>query len=114
MSLRFPPTLQSITGASGRVDANWERWFGDLVRAVNSAATTPETPVDPGDPVSFVVSGSGSVRAEGSIAGGEFVVGLVGDVTTPEATHYYGTNEAGDRSWHSLQAHTMSRLSLRF
>src|SRR5690606_38330286 len=36
MSLRLAPTSQAILGRDGRVDAHWERWFGDLARAVNA------------------------------------------------------------------------------
>src|SRR5690606_10018605 len=38
MNLRFAPTSQAILGRDGRVDAHWERWFGDLARAVNAAS----------------------------------------------------------------------------
>lgn len=49
-----------------------------------------------------LVTGYGSVRASGDLNTGNVVVTLDGDESEPAADMYYGTDSAGDRSWHPL------------
>lgn len=97
MSIRNCPAVQAIVGPNGRVDPNWERWFGDLAREVNNtstseAAPTPEYP-------EFTINGAGSITAEGAVAAGEFVVTLEGDNDHPLPNSFYGTDDAGNKGF---------------
>lgn len=50
----------------------------------------------------FYISGAGSVTADGSAAGGGFVIGLDNDQDDPGPTKYYGTDSTGNRGFAAL------------
>lgn len=96
MTIRFPPSRQPIAGGSV-IDPHWERWFGDLAREVNTAATS--TPAPPVEYPSFVINGAGSVTAAGAVAAGEFAITLVGDKDSPPPNSFYGADSAGEKGF---------------
>lgn len=128
----IPSQSHPINGG-GRIDPVWLRWLAQLERdalagkesgetnaeaiaAIATALGSPDGTVASIPPLSsggdaITVRGSGSVRATG---GDTVAVSLVNDQNFPSASWYYGTDEDGDRGWHSLHAHTLSRLSLGF
>lgn len=97
MTIRECPSIQAIVGPGGKVDPHWQRWFGDLARAVNS--TPASTPAPAVEYPSFVINGAGSVTADGAVAAGEFSVTLVGDKDSPPLTSFYGADSAGEKGF---------------
>lgn len=96
--IRKPPFLQSLVGLGNKIDAHWQRWFDELVQAVNNGST-PTPPAPTPDPLSFVISGAGSVTADGSVAGGEFTVTLENDKDNPPPNSFYGANVDGEKGF---------------
>lgn len=65
MSLRLPPSIQSIIGPGGRIDPHWERWLGELVRQINTPVQSggEVAPVEPAAMVQgygIAVTGAGT------------------------------------------------------
>lgn len=91
------PGQALVDPRTGHFTNTYRRWANALTEAVNAAQGG--TIIVPPDPVSFVVSGAGSVTADGSVAGGEFVVTLEGDKDNPPPNSFYGATTAGDKGF---------------
>lgn len=77
------------TGTSATVDAE--------IAALNAAVLELQSAG------SFSISATQSVRSTGQPANGVVSLLLEGDVTTPDATAYYGTDAAGDKGWRLIE-----------
>lgn len=98
MTVFLPTPGQALVDPrTGHFTSTYRRWANALTEAVNAAQGG--TIIVPPDPVSFVVSGAGSVTADGSVAGGEFVVTLEGDKDSPPPNSFYGATTAGDKGF---------------
>jgi hypothetical protein len=91
------PGQALVDPRTGHFTGPYRRWANALTEAVNAAQGSTATV--PAEPVSFVISGAGSVTADGSVAGGEFVVTLIGDKDSPPPNSFYGTTTAGDKGF---------------
>lgn len=97
MTVFLPKTGQPLVEGSGHPSAPYRRWMVAITDWINTADTSA-TPAPAAD-ASFVVSGAGSVTADGSVAGGEFVVMLVGDKDNPPPNSFYGVTTAGEKEF---------------
>jgi hypothetical protein len=71
--IRDCPAIQVIVGPNGKVDPHWQRWFGDLAREINAAASTDDATTV--EPVSLVQGYGIRVTGTGEAAT-PWVVGL--------------------------------------
>lgn len=63
-------------------------------------------------PSDFAFRGPMSVRIVGSTAGGALSFQLVGDLTNPDPTMYYGTGAEGDKGWWLLDVAALADVDL--
>lgn len=63
-------------------------------------------------PISTVAVGVNSVTQSGTLAGGYIAFSLVGDSDAPGNSFYYGTDDAGDKSFYLLQLDALSDVDL--
>lgn len=98
----LPKVGEAMVENTGQPRPSYRRWMQAVTEAVNQPASPPAPEPEPTPPVSFVINGSGSVTADGSIAGGEFVVRLDNDQDEPGNTKYYGTDGSGNRGFVAL------------
>lgn len=98
MTVFLPTPGQALVDPrTGHFTSTYRRWANALTEAVNAAQGGTVTV--PAEPVSFVISGAGSVTADGSVAGGEFVVTLVGDKDNPPPNSFYGADTSGNKGF---------------
>lgn len=103
MTLFIPNTGQALVDPkTGHVTGPYRRWMQALNDWANTAASSTPTPAP--EPVSFVVTGAGSIAASGSVAVGEFVVSLIGDRDHPLPTSFYGMTPDGEKGYTPLSA----------
>lgn len=121
------PILPGAHSQPLRPDGLWKQeWFAflrNLAKNVNLTADQSAAIAALADRVAELesesdllaqLSGPESVVVTGSLVAGAVNFALDGDEATPEASHYYGTDSAGEKGWHDADAFVMSRLSLRF
>ena len=98
MTVFLPKPDAAVSGPGGLPTATHHRWMRDITQRVNEPASVPDSP-PASDPVVFTINGAGSITADGSVAGGEFVVTLEGDNDHPLQFSYYGTDSDGNKGF---------------